>query len=91
MRDNGGDGLSKYAVCGIILTIIDAAMRYRDSILVGRVVPNAPRRLGDKPPYHRRHYLIAEAIRANKEKILKSKRNLSSRDMKEKEKAIDEL
>ena len=36
-----------------LLWTIDAAMKYRDSILVGRVVPNAPRRLGDKPPYHR--------------------------------------
>ena len=35
------------------MSLIDAAMKYRDSILVGRVVPNALRRLGDKPPYHR--------------------------------------
>ena len=30
---------------------IDAAMKYCDTITVGRVVPNAPRRAEDSPPY----------------------------------------
>ena len=41
--------------CHIGLASIEAAMKCSDSFLVGRVIPNAPRRLGDKPPYHRGH------------------------------------
>ena len=35
--------------------IIEAAIKCSDSFLVGRFIPNAPRRLGEKPPYHRSH------------------------------------
>ena len=40
-------------------------MKCSDSFLVGRVIPNAPRRLGDKPPYlpSQSQYFIAGAIR----------------------------
>ena len=41
--------------CIWALFSIEAAMKCSDSFLVGRVIPNAPRRLGDKPPYHRSH------------------------------------
>ena len=39
----------------LVRVLIDPAMKFRDSILVGRVVPNAPRRIEDNPPYHRSH------------------------------------
>ena len=54
----GGSYGGKSAAASMKLySFIAPAMKYGDSFLVGRVIPNAPRRLGDKPPYHRSHYI----------------------------------
>ena len=43
---------------------IDAAMKYCGTTTVGRVVPNAPRRAENSPPYQSSQHIIAEAIAA---------------------------